>query len=179
MPVILTEESVRRLEALAQRIQGLGGEGVINESSGIDVIQRPADDQPDAKRGSMTGWFEVREEKEDHLVCRRFHEDGTVGETDVLVAKPRMLRHDPKYYLQVASMTTTDPDAVDVTFDGDTADESWQVTLSYLPSATAGTKTPSVIHAVRSRLAREVEVDGEPVRWLDANLDARAWAVAP
>lgn len=136
-------------------------------------LARPAVPPADGARFAL---FQVDEEKDDYLLCRRYRHGETPAESaaTVAVAKPRLLQRTP--------------------FDGATIDYgTLQVAYEYLGanrrSATAGDDqetqaiTPSyfasdVLRAVYGPTG-VVDGEGAGIVWEDTNAGARAWAVEP
>lgn len=108
-----------------------------------------------------------KSEDNDYITCRRW--DGTTeGTEDVLVAKPWKLRHDADNYGTITSLSTTSASEVDVDDGGGGEDEeTWVVTPSY------ETNDEIYAHAVNGT---GVEVGDDELRFIDLNIDARAWA---
>lgn len=102
----------------------------------------------------------------DYIVCRRW--DGTTeGTEDVRVAKPWKLRHDADNYGTVTSLATTSASEVDVDDGGGGEDaETWIITPSY--------ETNDEIYALAVG-GTGVTVSGDELRFIDMNVDGRAW----
>lgn len=126
-----------------------------------------------AGASATVGEFVVITEQANHLVCRRLT-DQTASPTQFLIAKPPELRHDAALYDRVDTLSSNAPHEVEVTFTDETGDETWMVTLPYIEEG--GSKTATTIKAERSPLASDVDVNGEPLLWIDSNIAGRKWA---
>ena len=127
------------------------------------VIER----MPKVTGGSTATRLHVKSVQNDYLTCRTW--DGTTeGGTDILVAKPPMLRHDASYYnISTATLTTINQNEVEI--DYSTWKERWMVTPDY--------KTNTEIWAVAGATGVMVTIDEEEVELalMDDNRNARAW----
>ena len=103
----------------------------------------------------------------DTLGVKRIDDDGVAIGDAFTVAKPWKLRHDADEYPDVSALTTTNAQEVEVTSGGE--DYDWLVTPTY--------STGDYIVVARAHTGLD---DGgtpaQPIRWIDANVDARAWA---
>ena len=103
----------------------------------------------------------------DHLVCRTW--DGTTeGDTDVLVAKPYLLRRTPfdGHERGGATIVFTSMKTRTLTLDGDTEDQV------VIPPYLLNDEINAALGIVDGT---GVEHLGEPVRYLDLNVDGREW----
>lgn len=103
----------------------------------------------------------------DYLTCRRIDADDVPFGDSILVAKPIELRHDYTLYSGLTGLTTTNAQTVSAT-DGTTT-EVWKVTLDYQANESIIWAQPVAVSGV--------QVGGNELRWIDANVAARAWAV--
>lgn len=102
----------------------------------------------------------------DYLMVKRTDANGEVVGEAFAVAKPYKLRHVVGNYPLITSLTTNDENEVEVS-DGSTT-ETWNVY-----PATYAVDDPVYILRVGHT---GVEVEGADLKWIDLNVDGRAWA---
>lgn len=120
--------------------------------------------------GAKVAQFIVKSVGDDHLVCRTW--DGVnEGETDVMIAKPWLLRKTPFHGLTLNGKTYSYDSGTARNVDDGNEDEDQVIIPSYTDPSGA------VIYAVRGVVGGTgVVVESDPVVWLDLNVDGRAWA---
>jgi hypothetical protein len=115
-------------------------------------------------------WVKLVAEFNDYLEVQAAN-----GTTDAIapgtfyIAKPYKLQHDADHYESVTSLSTTNPDEVEVDDGGGGEDaETWLVTPSY--------QVGDFLYATHST-GTGITVDGVLLDLVDFNADGRAWAV--
>lgn len=112
--------------------------------------------------------MQVVSEQNDHLVCRSLGADGAIYGSDINVAKPYLLRRTPFDGLARNSITYTYSAANVRLADDDTDTETQVIVPSYVVGDT--------VYGVSVQPDAGVVVDGAALRFIDLNLDGRAWA---
>ncbi len=110
----------------------------------------------------------VKEIFNNHLRCRNW-DDTTEGDDDFLVAKPFKLRHLVDEYPQLTGLTTIDINTVTATgtVEGASATETWLTTPNYV--------VDDNLFMAPARTGLTIE--GHELTYIDANTDARRWAM--
>ena len=146
------------------RTTGVAGPGALADIAWVDVNTDGREWYEDTS-GLVP--FRIKSVQNDYLTCRTW--DGTNdGDTDVLIAKPFLLRHLLANYPWLTSFTTVGASQATVVYSS--VSYTWKVTLPYAVN--------EVIWAHRSGLG-DVTVSGDPLVWEDANHGAHAWGVEP
>lgn len=109
--------------------------------------------------------FIVQSIQNNWLTCRTW-DGSTAGSTDILVAKPFLLRHVLANYPQLTSFTTVNAQQATVVESGNTY--TWKVTLPYAAD--------EIIWAQPTTLG-DLTSGGNPLVWEDTNRGAHAWGV--
>ena len=104
----------------------------------------------------------------DYLTVQKVDGAGAGGGSAIVVAKPSKLRHDAAEYPSVTTLTTVAENTVGVT-DGST-EETWVVTPTY---------TVGDYIVIGKTSYTGVSHNGDDVKFLDLNVDGRAWAKQP
>lgn len=147
----------------------LRGPGIVNGPRGPRFQGAPGAGDGDVILDGAPRRMRVKSISNDYLTCRTW--DGTTeGGSDILVARPPMLRHVLANYAAMGITSLTSVNAQSVTASDGTTTETWRVTPDYT--------TNCEVYAIRgSRGGTGVtDADGNPVKWLDDNRDGRAWA---
>lgn len=115
----------------------------------------------------------VSAESHDYITCHTWDGD-SAGSADIVVAKPYLLRKTPMDGVErdgytyswsgVATRTSTKT--------SDSSTEVQYITPSYV--AASATYDGDIIYAILCAL--HLEIDGEQVMYVDANLDGRMWS---
>lgn len=162
---LIGENLLRAIRRVIRKVDNLRGDGVRNTPDSITITQpgesRTIDTQTPPHRVKITAIAN------DYLTTRPY--DGTTtGTADVLVARPWCLQHVAAHYAGLTSLTTVNAQQVTAT-DGSTT-ETWKVTPSYQVGDEIEIRPVPVGGVVPT-------VGGVALAWIDANVDARAWAV--
>jgi hypothetical protein len=164
----ITEAMAEALRDVIARVRGMkiSGPGVdfTNTNAGIACVF-------DLQTMAMAAAtpivrYRIKSIQNNYVTCRTW--DGTTeGTTDVLIAKPRKLRHVYGNYPGLTSLTTVDAQTGTAT--NGTITETWIVTPAYV--------VDDDLWAVTVAATGVTDGSGNAIVNLDVNDDARAWAV--
>jgi hypothetical protein len=168
--VLLTESDAEVIRRIGRKLDALDGPGVTNAPDGVTIAPTPprGKTRPEGRRDPRRVMTVVIDSiANDTLSVKRIDADGDPEGDAFTVAKPWKLRHDADEYPDVSALTTTNAQEVEVTSGGE--DYTWLVTPTYSVGD----------HIVIGRAWTGLDDGGtpaEPIRWIDLNVDARAWA---
>lgn len=117
--------------------------------------------------GTGVSPYRIKSIHNDYLTCRSWN-GTTDGTTDVLIAKPFLLRHVSNNYPWIDTSSLATVNAQEVTVDVSSVEYTWRVTLPYA--------VDEVIWATATSLG-DVSVSGTPLTLEDTNRAGHAWGV--
>ena len=109
----------------------------------------------------------ITELNNDYVSVKRVGASGNVVGDEFRVAKPFKLRHSASYYPGISTITTVDTNSV--TANDGSEDESWVIPDELVYGVN------DYIMAARTTYSG-VTVDSDDLKWIDLNVDGRAWA---
>jgi len=160
---ILNQTDVNTLKRVIRKVDHTRQAGVTSTPHGISTYDGPADGFSNKRSSRPLKRFRIKTVNNDTLTCVTW--DGTLeGAENIEVAKPWKLQHVLSNYGSITTISSVS--STEITVGDGTTSETWVVTPSY---------------EVDDEIYADSNVSGgvyhATARYIDVNIDGRAWAV--